>query len=90
MKKTKVPKQTDGFKMEVFDDEVLLYHQQKTKGVYLNNTAAIIWMLCDGKRSTSEVESMLKEAYSEDIDSISDDVHSTIKHLKKIGVIELL
>ncbi len=90
MKKTKIPKQIAGFKMEALDDEVLLYHQQKTTGVYLNKIAALIWQLCDGKRSLLKIENLLKEAYPEDVMSIPDDVDSAIKHLNGIGVIELL
>jgi hypothetical protein len=89
MEKNLVPQQVSGFKIEIFDDEVLLYHQVKTRAVYLNKTAAVIWALCDGKNSIAEIENLLKKIYPETKDSIPEDINSTLKQLSEIGAVEL-
>lgn len=89
MEKNLIPQQVSGFKIEIFDDEVLLYHQVKTRAVYLNKTAAVIWALCDGKNSIAEIENLLKKIYPETKDSIPEDISSTLKQLSEIGAVEL-
>ena len=89
MEKNLVPQQVSGFKIEIFDDEVLLYHQVKTRAIYLNKTAAVIWALCDGKNNIVEIENLLKKAYPETKDSIPEDISFTLKQLSEIGAIEL-
>ena len=46
-----IPVPAAGVEMEVVEGEVLLYHPQQTRAVYLNPTAAVVWGLCDGSRS---------------------------------------
>jgi len=45
------PNPNSKFKIEYIDGETLLYHVGETRTVYLNDTASMIWTLCDGKMS---------------------------------------
>jgi pyrroloquinoline quinone biosynthesis protein D len=72
--------------MEVVEDEVLLYHPQHTRAVYLNPTAAAIWGLCDGSRSVREIIRIVGESYPE-ADSLSDDVLATLHQLQESGIL---
>lgn len=86
--KNLIPHQVSGFMMEVFDDEVLIYHQVKTQAVYLNKTAALIWALCDGKNSIIEIEKLLISNYPEAEDSIPEHINLSLESLIEIGAME--
>lgn len=83
-----IPHQASGFVMEYLDDEALLYHQVKTQAVYLNETAVLIWALCDGKNSIMEIEKLLRENYPEAEDSIPEHISLSLERFIEIGAIE--
>lgn len=88
MKPENIPHPNDEFSLEEIDDELLLYHPAKTKAVYLNETAALVWQLCDSKRSVGEIVSLLEENYPES-DTIQSDVEATLKQLSDNGAVEI-
>jgi len=45
------------------DSESLLYCHEKMMMVYLNESAAVIWRLCDGQRTVGQIVDVLKSAY---------------------------
>jgi hypothetical protein len=81
-----IPAPAADVEMEVVDGEVLLYHPQQTRAVYLNPTAAVVWGLCDGSRSVREIIRVVGEAYP-DADSVTDDVLATLNQLQESGVL---
>jgi hypothetical protein len=81
-----VPVRAADIEMEVVDGEVLLYHPQHARAVYLNPTAAVIWGLCDGCRSVREIIQVVGESYP-DADSLADDVLATLNQLQESGVL---
>jgi len=83
-----IPQPNSEFSLEEIDDELLLYHPAKTKAVYLNETAALVWQLCDSERSIGEITSLLEENYPES-DSIKGDVEATLKQLESNGAVEI-
>lgn len=83
-----IPRANTEFSLEEIDDELLLYHPAKTKAVYLNETAALVWQLCDNKRSVAEIVSLLKENYPES-ETIQSDVEQTLQQLADNGAVEL-
>lgn len=83
-----IPSPNTEFSLEEIDDELLLYHPAKTKAVYLNETAALVWQLCDSERSVAEIVSLLEENYPES-DSIPSDVEQTLQQLADNGAVEL-
>ncbi len=66
-------------------DEILIYDLKNNKAVCLNQTSAIVWELCDGKHSVSEISDkmskQLKSSVSEDI------VWLAIDQLNKEGLL---
>ncbi len=83
-----IPRANTEFSLEEIDDELLLYHPAKTKAVYLNETAALVWQLCNNERSVAEIVSLLEENYPES-DSIRSDVEQTLQQLADNGAVEL-
>jgi len=86
---TTIPVPDQNFRIEEIDGETLLYHLGQTKTVYLNESATIIWRLCDGQRSVSEIVSMLQAHYPDHADSIAEDVNAAIDQFVEEGAVEL-
>ncbi len=59
------------------------------KVIFINETAALIWLLCDGQRNVAEIKAILREAYPQDTDSIENDVRTIIERFDRDGAIEL-
>ena len=75
--------------LERIDNEITVYHPALTTSLYLNKTGALIWELCDGKRSISDVIDILIELYPESHNQIHDDVIDIITSLVKNNIAEL-
>lgn len=75
------------FALEELDNELLLYHPTKTTTVYMNETASIIWRLCDGERTVGEIVDLIKESYPEAGTDVEQDVESTLKMFQEHGAI---
>jgi len=78
MKNNLRPKHKDAFRIEQLDDEFLLYHPSQKKIMYCNNTASLVWQLCDGKRTINEIVALLNEAYEEKEETIRNEVLQTL------------
>lgn len=78
MKTNLSPKHNETFRLEQLDDEFLLYHPGQKKVMYCNNMASLIWQLCDGKRTTKEIITLLNEAYEEKGSTIKSEVIQTL------------
>jgi len=67
----------------------LLYRHSQKKTTYLNETAAAVWQLCDGRRTVREVIDTLADAYPEMRDAVVADVNEAIDTLFRAGVLRL-
>jgi len=84
-----VPLPDKEFTLEELDNELLLYHPTKTTTVYMNETASIIWRLCDGERTINEIISLIKDSYPEAGSGVEQDVEATLKMFSDHGAISL-
>lgn len=82
-----VPTRVQGFLLERLDDEVLVYHPGLAKTIRLNETASIVWELCDGRRSAGEIAAILKDAYPDDRAHIHEDVERALRHFADEGAL---
>lgn len=81
------PNRNPGFQLEQMNEEILLFNPETTRVVYLNETAALIWQLCDGQRNIAEIVSVLRGAYPEEADNIQKDVEQTLSEFEGQKVI---
>jgi hypothetical protein len=88
MEETAKPKRKPDYRLELLDNELLLYHPTETKIFYFNQTASLIWQLCDGQHSVSEIIGLLNNAYPEAVDTIPIDVANTLKQFEEHGCIK--
>lgn len=84
-----VPRPVDGYRVEEIDGELLLYHPQSTATVYMNNTAALVWQLCDGQRDVAEIVDILAESFPESDSRVDDDVLRALTSFREQGALNL-
>ncbi|MBN2004557.1 MAG: PqqD family protein [Anaerolineae bacterium] len=88
MSGTKKPRRKPGYHLEMLENELLLFNPEQTLVLYFNETASVVWELCDGQRTVSEIVFLLSEAYPEARKAIESDVNSTLDQLFHHGVID--
>lgn len=79
----------EGYLLERIDGEATVYHPTLTTAVYLNDTGALIWELCDGDRTVSDIIEAIGRQYPESRTQIETDVTTLICQLTERGIAEL-
>jgi Coenzyme PQQ synthesis protein D (PqqD) len=76
----------DNLVVQEMDGEVLIYDLADNKAFCLNETSALVWQACDGKRSTAEIS----EIISQELNSPANEdlVWFALEQLKKEKLIE--
>ena len=87
MTRETVPKQAFGFFIEEMDGEQLLYRLGAHKAIHLNDTASVIWKLCDGSRTVQEIIDLLKGQYPSAESAVETDVEEAIELLVREGAL---
>ena len=80
------PHRIPDYRLEEIDGELLLYHPDRTKIIYCNPSASLIWQLCDGQRTAQDIIDLLNTAYNQP--DIAADVTATLDLFHQHGVIE--
>ncbi len=75
------PSRAPGFVLDEIDGELILGIPGSGESLLLNQTAALVWSLCDGKRSQRQIAGQLMEAYPEARDRIDNDVSAALQLL---------
>ena len=70
------------------EDGMVLYDPESEKIYSLNNTAAYIWTLCDGKKTFHKIIDFIRKDFDEFEDAPEKLVASTLEHFLKEGLIE--
>ena len=89
MNRMSKPARRAGFQLEEMDDEFLLFHPGGTQIIQFNQTAAVVWQLCDGQRTVDEIIRLLQEAYPEGAAQIDGDVQEVLNQCVNSGCIDL-
>jgi hypothetical protein len=87
MKLTSIPRPKPGFQAQNLDGEIILLHPANATLLHLNPTSALVWQLCNGSRSVSEIIAVLSEAYPEARNQISTDVPQIIQQFAAHGAL---
>ncbi len=88
MSSTNKPQRNPDYRLEMIDNELLLFHPAQTKILYCNETSSMIWQLCDGQRTVREITDLLVAAFPQAADFIADDVEATLQQFLEHGAIE--
>ena len=89
MNRISKPVRQAGFQLEIMDDKFLLYHPGGTQIIQFNQTAAVVWQLCDGQRTVDDIIHLLQEAYPESAVEIDADVQEVLNQCVNRGCIDL-
>jgi hypothetical protein len=84
------PLRKQEYRLEKMDNELLLFNPQDLVVLYLNESASVVWQLCDGQRTISQIAELIAEAYPEAEKSILDDVQETILLFRDKGAVTLI
>ncbi len=69
--------------------EVMIYHEDHDTVHVLNETAALIWSLLDGRHTIDDLQcEVRKKFFVEDERDISGDVERAVKELRRQGLLE--
>jgi len=82
------PRRKPDYCLEAIDNELLLFHPARTQILYCNETASLIWQLCDGERSREDIVALLVAAFPQTAEAIAADVVSTLQLFAQHGAIE--
>jgi len=83
-----IPKKCTGFLIEQMDGETVLLHPAKNIIIHANETAALIWQLCDGNNTEQDIVKILSSTYPDSRDQITRDVPETIQRLRTQGALD--
>ncbi len=81
MNKSKIVVLEPDYLLEKIDNEITVYHPSLTTTIYLNETGAMIWKLCDGKKTIADMIDILTETYPESSKQIEAGVIDIINRL---------
>jgi coenzyme PQQ biosynthesis protein PqqD len=87
MEPTSLPIPVEGFQVENLDGEIVLLHPARNLIIYSNQTGALIWQLCNGQRSVTDIIQLLSAAYPEAQAQIAVDVPETLQTLLTRGAL---
>jgi len=82
-----IPKPVPGFQTQTLDGEIVLLHPEQNTILHVNPTGALVWQLCNGVRSVTEVVIILSEAYPEAQNEIAADVPQIIQQFAAHGAL---
>jgi hypothetical protein len=81
-----LPARADGLELNEVADGLVVYQREPERVHYLNNTAALVFELCDGTRSPDDIASMFQDAFTLG-QAPAAEVSSCIDELRGKGVI---
>jgi hypothetical protein len=76
-----IPVPRAGVRFEELEGEAVVYDRSGKRATYLNDTATVIWKLCNGTSTITDIIEMLAKEYPENVASIASDVDETINRL---------
>jgi hypothetical protein len=86
----KTPRRRPDYRLEKLGNETLLYHPTRAQALCLNETASLIWGLCDGKRTAAEIVALLREAFPEQGAQIEAEVETSLRRFADQDIVELV
>ena len=86
--KTAIPQRNDNSMIEkILGDEIILYNKSNHNIHNLNKTTALVWNLCDGEMTISEMINYLIENFKGSKEVIAHDVMQILEEMEKINLI---
>jgi hypothetical protein len=85
----RVPVRADILTHEVTDsDEIVIYDSDHRQLLVLNDLAAGVWVLIDGKRSIDDLKEAVIDCVSVDADTVAKDVTAFVEQLVERKIVQ--
>jgi hypothetical protein len=85
----RIPRKQEGYSLQEVDGENVLFGRTRATAYYLNESASVIWSMCDGTRTVGEIVEFLAETYPENAADVRADVLQVVEGLVAQGVLAL-
>ncbi len=82
-----IPQHADGIALFQSDGVVVLTHDTLGWSMVLNESAYLIWRLCDGSRTCAEIEVLLRDAFPGKEATVVADTRIALAELETAGVL---
>lgn len=82
------PRRRADVQSRTVDGEAVLFDPRTGHAVYLNESAALIWALCDGAASIAEITELLSREIGESAPDIAADIGTTMDGFAAGGLLE--
>jgi len=73
-----VPVPRPGARLEELDRQAVVYNRTGKPAINLNETATVVWMLCDGERTVGDIAALLAQRFPESAAAIESDISAAI------------
>jgi hypothetical protein len=83
------PRRVADYRIEELDGELLIYRFADTTVLYCNDTASLVWHLCDGDTTIAEMTALLGAAYPDAAADIPSQLDETLADFLREGIITL-
>jgi PqqD family protein of HPr-rel-A system len=70
------------------DQEAILHDRRNGRAHVINESAARVWELCDGRATLDEIAAALAASYNVDVSMVRSDVTQLIARFRDLGVLE--
>ena len=87
MDRDRIPRISEAYTAEKFDDELLLYSKTDEQALYLNNTAQAVLQLCGDDLTVAQIIEYLQKHYPDQLQEIDQEVIEVLTTLESNGVI---
>ena len=87
---TSIPTRIADFRAESIDEEIMLYSEDKTEAVYLNQAASVVWSLCDSTNTVGDIIDSIRAHYVEEpAEPLGEEIISALDELLHRKVISV-
>ena len=75
------------FEERIVEGEMVVMDKESEQIHQLNQTASLIWQLCDGEHDQQQIAEELAATFEVDTETAQHDVADTLKKLEEIGLL---
>jgi hypothetical protein len=85
---TSVPTRREGVTLQRVGPEAILYDKPNGRAHVINNSAARLWELCDGRAAVGEITAAFAKSYAMPVSDVQADVIATLAVFRDLGVLD--
>ena len=76
-------------RFEELDGEAVVYDHTGRQAIYLNDTATVVWQLCDGQRTVADISTLLTKEFPDAAAELGTDISDAVDKMVAARVMTL-